>query len=283
MSKEQKRIAAFYGKVPHTAEVNQIFSPKSGIKYKDAIPAPSCGALISRHSFDSEDIEVGSIAYHPVFGDIRMDSYWRFSTRQFMEDLKAAEANPAITAHLIHVNSPGGEAFGCREAFNLIRSLKKPVVGLIDSIACSAGYYLIAACDRIYASSLFSAIGCIGIMATFYNDDKMMEDWGYTVHEYYSNLSPRKNKMFNDANNGDGDEYVTRWLDPMAQDFIDNVKAARGEVSQEALEGETYYTTEAMAAGLIDGEASLEEVLEHIESLANPKPSTNINLNKLDL
>lgn len=277
MNKTGKRIVAFYDKTPQTAQINQIFSPKSGIKYKDAIPAPSSSILVSRYSFDSEDIEAGSIAYHPVFGDIRMDSYWRFSTRQFMADLKAAEENPAIVAHLIHVNSPGGEAFGCREAFQLVRSLKKPVVGLIDSLACSAGYYLIAGCDKIFASSIFSEVGCIGTMATFYNDDKMLEDWGYAVHEYYSHLSTRKNKVFEDANNGEGEEYITRFLDPLAQDFIDNVKAARGEVSQEALEGETFYAADAMAAGLIDGEASLEEVLEQIDKLTNPNPSININ------
>lgn len=277
MNKIQNPIIAFYGKAPIHAEINQIFSPKSGIKYKDAVPAPSSTILVNRYSFDSEDIEPGSIAYHPVFGDIRMDSYWRFSTRQFMKDLKNAEDNPAIAAHLIHVNSPGGEAFGCREAFQLIRSLKKPVVGLIDSLACSAGYYLIAGCDKIFASSIFSEVGCIGTMAFFYNDDKMMEDWGYTVHEYYSHLSTRKNKVFNEAYNGEGEEYITRFLDPMAQDFIDNVKAARGEVSQEALKGETFYAPEAQAAGLIDGEASLDEVLEHIDSLINPKPSININ------
>ena len=84
-------------------------------------------------------------------------------------------------------------------------------------------------------------------------------------------------KVFNDANDGDGEEYITRFLDPMAQDFIDNVKEARGEVSQEALEGETFYAAEAMAAGLIDGEASMEEALEILDSLINPKPSININ------
>lgn len=277
MNKTSKRIIAFYGKAPQTAQINQIFSPKSGIKYKDAVPAPASSTLINRHSFDSESIEPGSIAYHPVFGDIRMDSYWRFSTRQFMKDLKAAEDNPAIVAHLIHVNSPGGEAYGCHEAFQLIRSLKKPVVGLIDSLACSAGYYLIAGCDKIFANSIFSHIGCIGIMATFYNDDKQLEDWGYTVHEYYSHLSTRKNKVFNDANDGDGEEYITRFLDPMAQTFIDHVTEARGDVSQEALEGETFYAAEAMAAGLIDGVATLEEVLQHIDNLINPKPSININ------
>lgn len=277
MNKDSKKIVAFYGKMPQTAEVNQIFSPKSGTKYKDAIPAPSFSSLVTRYRFLDDDIEDGSIAYHPVFGDIRMDSYWRFSTRQFMADLKDAESNPAIVAHLIHVNSAGGEAFGCREAFQLIRSLKKPVIGLIDSLACSAGYYLVAGCNKVYASSIFSEIGCIGTMCTFYNDDKMMEDWGYKVHEYYSHLSTRKNKVFNDANDGDGEEYITRFLDPMAQDFIDNMKAARGEISEEAQQGETFYAAEAMAAGLIDGEASMEEVLEEITRLTNPNPSININ------
>lgn len=277
MNKDSKKIVAFYGKMPQTAEVNQIFSPKSGTKYKDAIPAPSFSSLVTRYRFLDDDIEDGSIAYHPVFGDIRMDSYWRFSTRQFMADLKDAESNPAIVAHLIHVNSAGGEAFGCREAFQLIRSLKKPVIGLIDSLACSAGYYLVAGCNKVYASSIFSEIGCIGTMCTFYNDDKMMEDWGYKVHEYYSHLSTRKNKVFNDANDGDGEEYITRFLDPMAQDFIDNVKAARGEISEEAQQGETFYAAEAMAAGLIDGEASMEEVLDELKTLTNPNPSININ------
>lgn len=277
MNKDSKKIVAFYGKMPQTAEVNQIFSPKSGTRYKDAIPAPSFSSLVTRYRFLDDDIEDGSIAYHPVFGDIRMDSYWRFSTRQFMADLKDAESNPAIVAHLIHVNSAGGEAFGCREAFQLIRSLKKPVIGLIDSLACSAGYYLVAGCNKVYASSTFSKIGCIGVMCTFYNDDKMMEEWGYKVYEYYSHLSTRKNKVFNDANDGDGEEYITRFLDPMAQGFIDNVKAARGEISEEAQQGETFYAAEAMAAGLIDGEASMEEVLDELKTLTNPNPSININ------
>lgn len=276
MNRNSKRIVAFYGKIPHTAEINQIFDPKSGIKYKDALPAPSSSLIISSE-FDNPDVESGSIAYHPVFGDIRMDSWWRFSTRKFMEDLRAADENPAISGHLIHVNSAGGEAFGLREAFRIIKSLKKPVVGLIDGMACSAGYYLLAGCDKIYASSLFSMVGCIGTMATFINDDKAMEKWGYEIHEYYSHLSSRKNKVFEDAASGEGEEYITRFLDPLAQAFIDDVVSSRGEISEEAKSGETFYATDAMSAGLIDGEASLEEVLDIINKMNNPTPSININ------
>ena len=277
----KKQIIAFYGKVPRTAEVNQLFHPKNGVKYKEAVPMPAASSLV-QFNFKSQDLEENSIAYHPVFGDIRMDSWWRFSTRSFMQDLKDAEANPAIVAHLIHVNSPGGEAFGMKECYDLIRSLEKPVIGLVDGMACSAGYYILAGCDKIFASSIFSEIGCIGIMATFYNDEKSWEDWGYDVHEYYSHHSPLKNKVFNDAIDGNGEEYITRFLDPMAKTFIDDVTAARGEVSEEALQGETFYAAEAMAAGLIDGENSLEETVEYIQKQLN-NPLQNININSLDL
>lgn len=277
----RKQIIAFYGKAPAAAEINQIFHPKNGVKYKEAVPVPASGSL-TYSDFSDSDIEANSIAYHPVFGDVRMDSWWRFSTRQFMKDLKAAESNPSIAAHLIHVNSPGGEAFGLKECYDLIRSLEKPVVCLIDGMACSAGYYIAAGCDKIFASSIFSMIGCIGTMATFYNDEKMLEDWGYKVHEYYSHYSPLKNKVFNDAIDGDGDDYIKRFLDPMAKQFIDDVSAARREVSEDALKGETFYAPEAMAAGLIDGENSFEETIDYINKLIiNSVPS--ININDLDL
>ena len=277
----KKQIIAFYGKVPRTAEVNQLFHPKNGVKYKEAVPMPAASSLV-QFNFKSQDLEENSIAYHPVFGDIRMDSWWRFSTRSFMQDLKDAEANPAIVAHLIHVNSPGGEAFGMKECYDLIRSLEKPVIGLVDGMACSAGYYILAGCDKIFASSIFSAIGCIGTMATCYTDEKSWEAWGYDVHEYYSHHSPLKNKVVNDAIDGNGEEYITRFLDPMAKTFIDDVTAARGEVSEEALQGETFYAAEAMAAGLIDGENSLEETVEYIQKQLN-NPLQNININSLDL
>lgn len=277
----KKQIIAFYGKAPSAAEINQIFLPKNGVKYKEAVPVPASVSLVSS-DFSDPDIEENSIAYHPVFGDIRMDSWWRFSTRQFMKDLKAAEENPAVAAHLIHVNSPGGEAFGMKECYDLIRSLQKPVIGLVDGMACSAGYYILAGCDKIFASSIFSMVGCIGCMAIFYNDDKMLEDWGYEVHEYYSHHSPLKNKVFNDAANGEGEDYVSRFLDPMAKQFIDDVSAARGDVSEAALQGETFYATEAMAAGLIDGENSLEETVEYIHKIIN-NPIPSININDLDL
>ena len=58
--------------------------------------------------FSSDELPEGSIAYHRIWGFITSDCQWYFSSKQFERDLLAAEANPAITCHFLHVNSPGG-------------------------------------------------------------------------------------------------------------------------------------------------------------------------------
>lgn len=242
------------------------------------------GSPLVAFDYDSPDIQEGSIAYHPVFGPVYYRSSWRFSTERFTMALEAAEGNPAIMAHIIHVDSVGGEAFGCHEAFEVVKALKKPCYGVIDTVAASAGYYLVAAADRIYTSSIFSEVGCIGTMAVMYDDSGWLKQIGLEEHEYYSSYSPLKNKVFNDARDGNGDEFVKKWLDPLARQFIDDVKSVRTGVTQPAQEGEAYYTADAMAAGLIDGENTLEEVVEMIRKKHGPKPATQetIDINQLN-
>lgn len=276
-------IIGFYGKVLSASASSQRYGMDRSTPYRKQFQMQEGSPLVFT-DFRDPDIADGSIAYHPVFGDVRYKSSWRFSTERFISDLKAADANPAINAHLIHVDSCGGEAFGCHEAFMTVRSLSKTCYGLIDSVAASAGYYLVAGAKMVYASSMFSEIGCIGIMSVMVDDAEMLKKWGLEEHEYYSNYSPLKNKVFNDARHGNGEEFVKRFLDPYAFQFIDDIRSARKKISEEALQGETYYAADAMPAGLIDGEASLEEVVGMISEAAKPKQSTApaIDINKFN-
>ena len=142
---------------------------------------------------------------------------------------------------------------------------------------------MVAGADKIFASSMFSEIGCIGIMSTMYDDTEWMKKAGLEEHEYYSNYSPLKNKVFNDARKGDGSEFVKRFLDPMAYRFIEDVKSARTNISQAACEGETFYAAEALPAGLIDGENTLDEVVAIIMSTVKPADTVpEININQLN-
>ena len=279
----ENHIIAFLGKVPVPSDSFQMVLADSHKSYREHF-AMAEGSPLVAFDYDSPDLQDGSIAYHPVFGPVRYRSDWRFSTERFIRGLKAAEENPAIIAHIIHVDSVGGEAFGCHEGFETVKSLKKPCYGVVDTVAASAGYYLVAAADRIYTGSIFSEVGCIGIMAVICDDSKMLEQWGLEVHEYFSSYSPLKNKVFNDARKGNGEEFVKKWLDPVARQFIDDVKSVRSGITQPAQEGEAYYTADALAAGLIDGEKTLEEVVELIRKKHGPNPAAQetIDINQLN-
>ena len=277
-----EHIIAFFSNIPSSSVSYRKVIEGSGKPYLKNFTMDDGSPLVVG-DFDSPDIHEGSIAYHPVFGYVSYRSRWGFSTQSFIVNLKAADENPAITAHLIHVDSCGGEAFGCHEAFTAVKGLKKPCYSLIDTVAASAGYYLVAGADKIFASSMFSEIGCIGIMSTMYDDTEWMKKAGLEEHEYYSNYSPLKNKVFNDARKGDGSEFVKRFLDPMAYRFIEDVKSARKDISQAACEGETFYAAEALPAGLIDGENTLDEVIAIIMSTVKPADTVpEININQLN-
>lgn len=275
----------FSASVPRHSASSQLLIVTDGERkpYKECVAVPPDTELCYPSEFSDTDIPDGSIAYHPIFGEITYQSRWRFATKQFVADIQAADANPSICAHLIHVDSCGGEAFGLHEAFLAVKSLAKPVYALVDSIAASAGYYLAAGADKIFASSIFSEIGSIGIVSTSYDDREYLEKNGFKERVYYSNYSPLKGKVQRDAVDGNGDEFVKRFLDPMALQFIDDVKSERKEISKEAQEGELYYSAEALAAGLIDGQNSLGEVLELLRAETKPKEtSPSVDINKLN-
>lgn len=132
-------------------------------------------------NFSSEDLPEGSIAYHRIWGFITADCRWYFSSKQFEYDLLEAEANPAITCHLLHVNSPGGEAWYLDRLSETMRSLNKPIVTLVEQYNCSACYYI--TCHSSFIASLTSndTIGCIGTMLEAFNYDGWFEKWVLSV------------------------------------------------------------------------------------------------------
>src|SRR5689334_2404496 len=74
-----------------------------------------------------------------------------------VEQVRSAAYDPNVSRVLLHFQvCPGGTANGCPETFAALRTIRaesgKPFVGLITGMACSAGYYLAAACDSIVAT-----------------------------------------------------------------------------------------------------------------------------------
>ena len=259
---------------------------KEGRKYSDAFASTRAAAQALVYPRDT-DIEEGSIAYHPIFGTVYYSSWWRFSTEDFVEDLKAAEANPSIGAHLLHIDSPGGEVFWLHEAFEAVKALTKPCIALIDSCCASAAYWLACAADKVYASSVFSTVGSIGVMSSFYDDREALKKYGIKEIELYSSYSDLKNKIYNDVLDGKIEEFIKTRLDPLAELFISDVKSVRTIADDsEALRGKIYYATNAFPEGLIDGKSTFDEVIAELQSLMPSQadePTIDINQLKIQL
>lgn len=216
------------------------------------------------------DVDAGSIALHCIHDIITFNSWWRFSTYDFMQELKTADANPDFVAHLLHIDSPGGEVFGLNEAHNIIRNLTKPVYALVESRCCSAAYYLASAANKIYVTSPLSSVGSIGCMATLCDFREYWEKLGIKDIDIYATKSIRKNKTYMDALDGKVKDYISKVLDPAMALFEENVKASRPGVDESVFEGDSYYAEQAQQLGLIDGIESLEVVaqklLDHVDN-----------------
>lgn len=208
------------------------------------------------------------VFYHPLSGMIAAypqyeyvwGQGWRemFSTLVFIDTLKAADAMPNVLAHFLHINSGGGIAWLLDVAAIAMRECKKPIYAFVEYQCCSAAYYLASQATVIKSFTQNDTIGSIGTMISGINMDGYYEQLGIKVVEAYATRSDLKNKKENDLLTGQPEVFIKTCLDPLQQQFETNVRAARPALNDlpnnhPVFRGETYFASEAVDLGLIDG------------------------------
>ena len=218
--------------------------------------------------FSSEELPEGSIAYHRIWGIVTSSSCWYFSSKQFEQDLIAAESNPAIATHFLHINTPGGEAWYLDRLSETISSLKKPIEVLIERCCASAGYYIACHGTRINALTQNDSIGCIGTMTDYWDFSSYYESLGVKHITAKSNYSDLKNKKYEDLRAGNKEQYISEELDPLAEQFISEVKRSRTKLTETdppednpIFRGETFDATHSVTNGLIDNILTLPQAI----------------------
>ena len=248
-----------------------LFQPKS---YQDKVKEVVQQFPEELHltvDFSSPELQEGSVAYHRVWGVVTAESRWMFSSKQLEKDLLAAEQNPQITSHLLHINSPGGEAYYLDRLSETLRQLEKPVITLYE-MACSAAYYIGCHGQKVYATTLFDFAGCIGTMTSFYDSQPYYEKLGIKLVEAKADGSDLKNKMFDDLRKGKAEQYIKEVLNPMNDAFLQEVRQQRKKLAAlpddaPVLRGETFFTAAAEEIGLCDGQRTLEQAAQECAEL----------------
>lgn len=97
-------------------------------------------------------------------------------SKKVVKMLLKAEEDKQVKAIIVRVNSPGGAVGPTQEIYEEIRRIdkEKPVYASFGMVAASGGYYIGAACRKIF-SNAGAMTGSIGVIMNFMNLSKVYE------------------------------------------------------------------------------------------------------------
>ncbi len=201
----------------------------------------------------------------------------QMGTESLMRLMRKADRMENISGILLDIDSPGGEASNIETVANFIRQkVEKPVVAHTTGLAASAAYWIGAAADSFYAAQSTNLVGSIGAMLTFADFRGKLKQAGIKVEHIYASQSTQKNNEHREGLKGNYSPIRSKFLDPMAQSFIDGIKNLRPQVSDpDVYRGGLYQASEAVTKGLIDGIKTFDEAIQSVggfpPSVASPR------------
>lgn len=166
-------------------------------------------------------------------------------------ELDEAEENPEVNTILLNFDTPGGMVMGTPECGARILAVEKPVYAWTRGHMCSAGYWLASCTDGIFCTPT-ADIGCIGVCCSFMDLSKMADMAGIKVKVFGSgtykgmgqpgtSLTPAQELLLQSK------------IMQLAETFYDHVRAQRGAIAAEDMQGQTFKGSEACEKGFVDG------------------------------
>lgn len=178
-------------------------------------------------------------------------------------DLQAALDDSLVTAIVLNVDSPGGEANGCDELAAAIFNAraKKPITAFVSGFACSGAYWIASAAQRIVVSDL-ATLGSIGVVLAVTDRRKADERAGISRVEFVSSQSPGKRP---DVETDEGKRRVQKMVDDLGAVFVEAVAKHR-KVSVETViskfgKGGVEVGANAVKLGMADAVGQFEGVV----------------------
>ena len=183
--------------------------------------------------------------------------------------MRSAFEDSGAQAVVLLINSPGGSPVQAGIINDEIVRLKakhgKPVYAVVEETCASAAYYIAAAADDIFVDKA-SIVGSIGVLMDGFGFTGTMDKLGVERRL----LTAGENKGFLDPfspMSGQQRQYAQAMLDQIHQQFIQVVKAGRGERLKETPEtfsGLFWTGQQAVEMGLADRVGNLDYVAREV-------------------
>lgn len=221
------------------------YSTSYDVRYHGSVGVISVSGIISRHTdMFASFFGLGSAAIENI-----------------AKDFQSLLDNEEVNSIILDFDTPGGAITGVNELAEIIYNARgiKPIKAYVTGMACSAGYFLAAACDEIIIDEMGS-VGSIGVMRVVskQNDKSVI---------FKSSQSPMKNI---DGESEQGKAEYQAKVDYLASIFIDKVAKYRGITADEVInrgnKGGVLVGAVAVTAGLADRLGSMDALIDELNN-----------------
>lgn len=224
---------------------------------------------------------VSSVAVIPLVGPLipRADGLAEISgatsLASFSKAVRAALADPSISAIVLDVDSPGGSVFGVEEAGDVLASAKgqKPIVAVANPWAASAAYWLASQASE-FVITPSGQVGSIGVLGVHDDVSKAAEQLGMKRTFVFAGRYKTEGNEFEPL--GDpARAHMQGMVDAYYATFVQAVARGRG-TSQKAVregmgEGRMLLAAPALAAGMVDRIESFDVTLARLTAGKRPR------------
>jgi len=240
-------------------------------EYPQAYAIEKAGAARSSVS----DANPGSVVIVPIIGELMKYSQecGPIGTQEIGMQIQQADNNPNISAIILLIDSPGGTVDGTEALANIVKNTKKPIIAFIDGMMCSAALWIGTSADEVIASTPNDEIGSIGVMVQFADMQPLWEQMGVKFHRIRADQSKDKNEVFYKALEGDYELIKKEMLNPLADAFINAVKANRPKATEKQMTGKVFFAKD-ITGSLIDGIGTMNYAIERALALVKPTVKT---------
>jgi capsid assembly protease len=252
-----------------------ILARAYGVRDGIEIEASALQAPLAAAPTRSSGARAGSIAVIQVFGAIvqRASQIGMCESGVGADDigraLNAAMADETIGQILLEFDTPGGSVFGVGELADQIRSQRaiKPIIGLSNSLAASAGYWLLSQCSEAYCTP-GGMVGSIGVYTAHQDISKALDEAGVKVTLISAGKFKTEGSPFMPLED-DARANVQGSVDDYYSIFTAGVAKGRGvpvaQVRDGMGQGRVLGADQALAQNMIDGVATFADVVKKMQ------------------
>lgn len=242
--------------------------------------APMSALPAGRRS--AHDIRVlDGVAVIPVYGtlfkraNLLTDISGGTSVEMLSRQVQAAMDNPAVTAILLDIESPGGAVDGIKDLADRLYASRgsKPIMAFGNDLMASGAYWLASAADLVLATET-ALVGSIGVAMMHYDYSGRDAQQGVKRTAIYAGKYKR---IASDEKplSPEGAAYLQGLVDHLYGVFLEAVAKHRGvdpeEVHGRMADGRLFIGQQAFEAGLIDGLGNFDIALAKARELGRRK------------